>query len=78
MYAVYAKSLNISHSQNDKMKYTRCLFGLAMLLGLIVVVTANIPESTYAQMNMSTPTAGGGVPKSTSGNMTTALNYEPR
>jgi hypothetical protein len=39
------------------MKYTRSLFGLAMLLGLIVVVASNIPESTYAQMNMSAPSA---------------------
>src|SRR5215831_8239822 len=54
------------------MKYTRSLFGLAMLLGLTVVVALNIPESTYAQMNMSAPPAGGGVPKSTSGNITTA------
>ena len=52
------------------MKYTRTLCGLAVLLWLIVVVGANIPESTYAQMNMSAPSAGG-VPKSTSGNMTT-------
>ena len=37
------------------MKYTRSLFGLAMLLGLTVVVAANIPESIYAQMNMSAP-----------------------
>jgi hypothetical protein len=66
------KSLNICHSQNDKMKYTRTLCGLAVLLGLIVVVGTNIPESTYAQMNMSAPSAGGGVPKSTSGNITTA------
>ena len=42
-----------------------------MLLGLTVVMAANIPESIYAQMNMSAPSAGG-VPKSTSGNMTTA------
>src|SRR5215472_3876100 len=53
----------------DEMRYTRT-FGLTMLLGLTVVVVANIPESTYAQMNMSAPSAGG-VPKSTSGNMTT-------
>jgi hypothetical protein len=53
------------------MKYTRSLLGIAMLLGLTVVMAANIPESIYAQMNMSAPSAGG-VPKSTSGNMTTA------
>src|SRR5207237_6243070 len=53
------------------MKYIRSLLGLALLLGLTVVVTANIPESIYAQMNMSGPSAGG-VPKSTSGNLTTA------
>lgn len=53
------------------MKYTRSLFGLAMLLGLTLVTAANIPESTYAQMNMSVPSAAG-VPKSTSGNMATA------
>src|SRR5215469_8313529 len=52
------------------MKYTRTLCGLAVLLWLIVVVGANIPESTYAQMNMSAPSVGG-VPKSTSGNMPT-------
>src|SRR5215469_9241095 len=53
------------------MKYTRSLVALAMLLGLTVAVAANIPESTHAQMNMSALSAGG-VPKSTSGNMTTA------
>ena len=42
-----------------------------MLLGLTVVVAVNIPESIYAQMNMSAPSAGG-VPTSTSANMTTA------
>jgi hypothetical protein len=36
------------------------LFGLAMLLGLTVVVTVNIPESIYAQMSMSAPSAGEG------------------
>jgi hypothetical protein len=51
------------------MKYTRSLFCLAGLLGLTVVVASNIPGSIYAQMNMSAPSAGG-VPKSTSGNMT--------
>ena len=49
------------------MKYTRSLFALAMLLGLTVAVA----ESTHAQMNLSAPSAGG-VPKSASGNMTTA------
>ena len=53
------------------MNYTRYLFGLAMLFGLTVVVAANIPEPIYAQMNTSAPSAGG-LPKSTSGNMTTA------
>jgi hypothetical protein len=51
------------------MIYTRSLFGLVTLLGLTVVVAANIPVSIYAQINMSAPSAGG-VPKSTSGNMT--------
>ena len=53
------------------MKYTRT-FGLAMLLALTVVVAANISESTYAQINMSTPSAGG-VPKSTSGNKSSVI-----
>jgi len=42
------------------MKYTRSLLGIAMLLGLTVVMAPNIPESIYAQMNMSAPSAGGG------------------
>ncbi|HYV52319.1 MAG TPA: hypothetical protein VE971_03410 [Candidatus Eisenbacteria bacterium] len=41
-----------------------------MPIGLTVAVAATIPESMHAQMNMSSPSAGG-VPKSTSGNMTT-------
>ncbi len=52
------------------MKYNRYFFALAMLLGLTVAVVTNIPESIYAQMNMSAPSAGG-APASTSGNMTT-------
>ncbi len=52
------------------MKYTRSLFGLAMLLGLTVVVAANIPESTYAQMNNISAPSAVGPSKSTSGNIT--------